>query len=163
MIYSRSAAYAIRALMHLARIPDGTYVMARSIAEEEGVPGHFLAKILQRLARKGMVKSCKGPNGGFALPKPAREIRLVDVVAAVDGLEDYRACIYGYGECNDSAACAMHDGWSPLRSRIMEYLERNSIADLSKALDRKRKMLAGGGGSKAGRPRAGFKKGLVSI
>ena len=163
MIYSRSAAYAIRALVHLARVPNGNYAMARSIAEEEGIPGHFLAKILQRLARKGMVKSCKGPNGGFALPQSAGKIRLLDVVAAVDGLEAHRACIYGYGECNDSAACAMHDGWSPLRSRIMEYLERNSIADLSKARDRKRKALAGGGGSKPGRSRAGFKKGLVSI
>lgn len=136
--------------------------MARSIAEEEGIPGHFLAKILQRLARKGIVKSCKGPNGGFALPQPARQIRLVDVVEAVDGLDAYSACIYGYGECNDSVACAMHDGWSPLRSRIMEYLERNSIADLSKSLGRKRKELAGGA-RKPGRSDVGFKKGLVSI
>ena len=162
MIYSRSAAYAIRALVHLSRIPEGSFIMARSIAEEEGIPGHFLAKILQRLARKGIVKSCKGPNGGFALPQPARQIRLVDVVEAVDGLDAYSACIYGYGECNDSVACAMHDGWSPLRSRIMEYLERNSIADLSKSLGRKRKELAGGA-RKPGRSDVGFKKGLVSI
>ncbi len=162
MIYSRSAAYAIRALVHLARISDGTYTLARSIAEQEGIPGHFLAKILQRLARKGLVRSCKGPNGGFALLRPAREIRLVDVVEALDGVGAYRACIYGYGECNDSVACAMHDGWSPLRSRIIEYLERNSIADLSKSLDRKRKAPAGGGW-KSGRPNVGFKKGLVSI
>jgi len=162
MIYSRSAAYAIRALVHLARIPDGTFALARSIAEEEGIPSHFLAKILQRLARKGMVRSSKGPSGGFALPQPARQIRLVDVVEAVDGLDAYRACIYGYGECNDSVPCAMHDGWSPLCSRIMEYLERNSIADLSKSLDRKRKALSAGA-SKPGRSNVRLKKGLVSI
>ena len=49
MIYSRSAEYAIRSFVYLARIPDGKFAMARNIAEEEQIPAHFLAKILQEL------------------------------------------------------------------------------------------------------------------
>ena len=67
MIYSRSAEYAIRAFVHLAQVPEGKYAMVKNIAEQEDIPAHFLAKILQQLARKGLLRSSKGPTGGFAL------------------------------------------------------------------------------------------------
>jgi Iron-dependent Transcriptional regulator len=53
MIYSRSAEYAIRAFVHLAQVPEGKFAMVKNIAEQEKIPAHFLAKILQQLARKG--------------------------------------------------------------------------------------------------------------
>src|ERR1035438_5440298 len=65
MIYSRSAEYAIRAFVHLAQVPEGKYAMVKNIAEQEEIPAHFLAKILQQLARKGLLRSSKGPTGGF--------------------------------------------------------------------------------------------------
>jgi DNA-binding IclR family transcriptional regulator len=67
MIYSRSAEYAIRAFVHLAQVNEGKYAMVKNIAEQEDIPAHFLAKILQQLARKGLLRSSKGPTGGFAL------------------------------------------------------------------------------------------------
>ena len=67
MIYSRSAEYAIRAFVHLAQVQEGKYAMVKNIAEQEDIPAHFLAKILQQLARKGLLRSSKGPTGGFAL------------------------------------------------------------------------------------------------
>ena len=73
MIYSRSAEYAIRAFVHLAQVQEGKYAMVKNIAEQEDIPAHFLAKILQQLARKGLLRSSKGPTGGFALRvDPAR-------------------------------------------------------------------------------------------
>ena len=65
MIYSRSAEYAIRAFVRLVDVPEGKYAMVRQIAEEAEIPSHFLAKILQQLARKGYLRSSKGPTGGF--------------------------------------------------------------------------------------------------
>ena len=70
MIYSRSADYAIRSFVHLARVPPGQFTMARHIADQEQIPAHFLAKILQELTRKGLLRSNKGPSGGFALRTP---------------------------------------------------------------------------------------------
>ena len=61
--------------------------MARGIADEEGLPPFFLAKTLQSLARQGIVRSAKGPTGGFSLATPAKKIRLLDVIAAVDGTD----------------------------------------------------------------------------
>jgi Rrf2 family transcriptional regulator, iron-sulfur cluster assembly transcription factor len=142
MIYSRSAEYAIRAFVHLAQVPEGKYAMVKNIAQQEGIPAHFLAKILQQLARKGLLRSSKGPTGGFALRIEAGEIRLLDIVEALDGLAPYQQCASGLSECSDDMPCSMHDSWTALRSRIMDYLGKNTIADLSKALDQKKKALA---------------------
>lgn len=141
MIYSRSCEYAIRALMHLAQVPEGKYVMVKQIAAQENIPGHFLAKVLQQLARKGLLRSSKGPTGGFALRAPASEITLVQIVEALDGLSEYQRCVSGLSECTDDMPCGMHESWKQLRSRIMEYLEQTTIADLVKALNEKRQAL----------------------
>ena len=142
MIYSKSAEYAIRAFVHLAQVPEGKYAMVKNIAEAEGVPAAFVAKILQQLAKKGLLRSSKGPTGGFALRMDAAEIRLLDIVETVDGLAPYQQCASGLSECNDDVPCSMHDSWVILRSRIMDYLGNNTIADLAKALEQKKKALA---------------------
>jgi len=141
MIYSRSTEYAIRAFVNLAQVPEGKYAMVKHIAEQEKIPAHFLAKILQQLARKGLLRSSKGPTGGFCLRLSAKEISLVQLVEALDGLTDYQKCISGLSECNDEAPCGMHDSWKALRSRIMDYLEHTTIADVVAALYQKRRAL----------------------
>jgi Rrf2 family iron-sulfur cluster assembly transcriptional regulator len=142
MIYSRSAEYAIRAVVHLAMLPPGEYIMAKTVAAEADIPAHFLAKILQDLARHGFLKSNKGPRGGFRLNLPAEDLYMLRIVEAVDGPGRYDRCIGGSSECNDRAACGMHDSWRVLRSRIIDYLGGTSVADLAKALGEKRKLLA---------------------
>lgn len=129
MIYSRSAEYAIRSFVYLARIPDGQFAMARHIAEQEQIPAHFLAKILQELTRKGLLRSNKGPSGGFSLRIPASQITLLHLVEALDGP--------ALAESLDQAPAAL-DSWRDLHSRIMECLGRNTIADVAKALDHKK-------------------------
>jgi Rrf2 family protein len=129
MIYSRSAEYAIRSFVYLAQIPEGKFAMARHIAEEEQIPAHFLAKILQELTRKGLLRSNKGPSGGFSLRVPASQIRLLDLVEALDGP--------ALSESLDQAPWIL-DSWRDLHSRIMDYLERNTIADVVKALESKK-------------------------
>jgi len=142
MIYSRSAEYAIRALIQLADLPPGEYTMAKNIAAEGNIPAHFLAKILQDLARDGFLKSNKGPRGGFRLSLPAEDLSMLRVIEAIDGAGRYDRCIGGSPECNDRAACGMHDSWKALRSRIIDYLGGTSVADLAQALGEKRRLLA---------------------
>src|ERR1700680_4948817 len=101
MIYSRSAEYAIRALVHIAGLPSGEYTMAKNIAAGGNIPAHFLAKILQDLARDGFLKSNKGPRGGFRLALPAEGLSMLRVIEAVDGAGRYDRCIGGAPECND--------------------------------------------------------------
>src|SRR3974377_2620570 len=105
MIYSRSAEYAIRAFVHLAQVPEGKYAMVKNIAEQEDIPAHFLAKILQQLARKGLLRSSKGPTGGFALRVDSGEIRLLDIVEALDGLGGSQARGTGASPAPAQRAC----------------------------------------------------------
>jgi len=142
MIYSRSAEYAIRAFVYLAQVPEGKYAMVKNIAEEAEIPTHFLAKILQQLARKGFLRSSKGPTGGFALRRPPEDITLLEIVDAIDGLAEYERCPSGITECNDEAPCGMHESWKELRSRIIGYLEGTTISDVARSLQQKREALA---------------------
>ncbi len=135
MIYSRSSEYAIRASLHLAQVPSGKCAMAKDIARDEQIPAHFLAKILQQLARKGLLKSTKGPTGGFCLQIKASDVRLIDIVEAVDGLSEYGKCIAGLPRCLDDSPCPLHAGWTALHSRIMDYLRRNTVGSLVKKLE----------------------------
>jgi Rrf2 family transcriptional regulator, iron-sulfur cluster assembly transcription factor len=142
MIYSRSAEYAIRAFVHMAALPEGEFAMVRQIAADSGIPPHFLAKILQDLVRDGFLRSSKGPGGGFRLRLAAEDISMMKIVDAVDGAGRYDGCIGGSVECNDRVACGMHDSWMELRSRIIDYLEGTSVANLANALAEKRRVLA---------------------
>jgi Rrf2 family transcriptional regulator, iron-sulfur cluster assembly transcription factor len=139
MIYSRSAEYAIRAFVYLADMSEGKYVMVKHIAEQTDIPTHFLAKILQQMARKGFLKSSKGPTGGFTMRMKPEDVSLLKIVEAMDGLNDYQRCPGGMTECSDEAPCGMHESWKGLRSYILDYLGKTTIADLSTALQAKRK------------------------
>ncbi len=141
MIYSRSAEYAIRAFVRLASVPEGKYAMVKQIAQEADIPAHFLAKILQQMARKGFLRSSKGPTGGFSLRTPASDVTLLAIIDSIDGLADFNRCPAGMAVCSDDAPCGMHDNWKALRNRIMEYLERTTIEDLAKGFEQKRKNL----------------------
>jgi Rrf2 family iron-sulfur cluster assembly transcriptional regulator len=142
MIYSKSSEYAIRAAIHIAQLPDGEYAMAKNIAQDEEIPAPFLAKILQEMARKGVLHSVKGPSGGFCLKKKASDIRLLDIVGAIDGLDQFKRCAEGYSECSSKSACALHDNWIVLQSRIMDYLERNTVGSIVKSIGGKQKVAA---------------------
>jgi Rrf2 family protein len=142
MIFSRSAEYAIRGLVFLAPLAPGESALVKDIAAETGIPVHFLAKILQDLARGGFLKSNKGPHGGFRMAISPDDIPMLKVVEAVDGAGRYQRCILGGEACDERALCSMHDSWVPVRSHIVEYLEGTSIADLAKSLGEKRRLLA---------------------
>lgn len=142
MICSRAAEYAIRAFIHIAALDDGRYALVKTIAAETGIPSHFLAKILQDLVRDGFLKSSKGPHGGFRLRIPAGQISMRRVVEAVDGPARLERCIGGHPECNDRVVCGLHGAWTPVRSRIIDYLEGTSIADLANALGEKRRLIS---------------------
>src|SRR5215467_6439102 len=104
--------------------------MVKNIAEEEQIPAHFLAKILQQIARKGLLKSSKGPTGGICLKVAPGKLKLIDIVDAVDGLNSFSACAGGLPECNVATACSLCDRWRPVQSKIMVFLGKTTIADL---------------------------------
>lgn len=142
MLWSSACEYAIRASTHLAAQPDAL-VQLKDLAREEAIPAPFVGKILQSLVRTGILRSVKGPRGGYGLARPPREITLFMVTAAVDGTKDLETCAVGLGRCSDEMSCPLHDAFKPIRQAIRRYLESTTLADMSTALARKRALLAG--------------------
>lgn len=139
MIYSRSAEYAVRAVTYLGGLAPQEFAMAKFVAKETGVPAHFLAKLLQDLAREGFLKSSKGPGGGFRLAQAPEEISLLRIVETVDGAGRYDRCPAGLAECDGKALCGIHDSWMELRSRIIGYLGGTTVAAVNQSLAEKSK------------------------
>ncbi|MEE9240080.1 MAG: Rrf2 family transcriptional regulator [bacterium] len=145
MLYSRPCEYALRALTFLSSQNAKELCRVHEIAESENLPAPFLAKLLQQLARTGILTSVKGPKGGFGLARRADEITLMEIVAAVDGTEGFNRCAVGLAECSDEAPCPLHDAWKPLRTQICDYLAQETLASLATALARKKQLIGQGG------------------
>lgn len=130
MIYSQASKYAIQALVYLASIPENQYQTIQKIAKARGIPEPFLAKIFQELAKKGLLESQKGRGGGFRLAKPPEEVALLEVVESVDGLDAFKACLFGFEECDSNNPCPLHHSWVQVRDQILNFLKKHSLAGL---------------------------------
>jgi Rrf2 family iron-sulfur cluster assembly transcriptional regulator len=131
-VFSPTCKYAIRALTCLARHEGEGPLLARRIADAEDIPRQFLSKILHHLRTKGLVRSQKGPGGGFSLARSAGVVTVAEVVAAVDGVQPAsRRCLLGHAECSDATGCALHETWSRLRGDYERALTNLTLRDLA--------------------------------
>ena len=128
MIFSSASAYALRALAALPE--DGTFVMAKDLAEQLGLPGPYLAKVLQGLVQGGMLESVRGPKGGFRLAKPTQKITVEEVVHLLDGEDTFKSCVMGFPECSSDQPCPMHDAWTAVKEQMATSMTNATIADL---------------------------------
>src|SRR5262245_38129367 len=85
MKFTAAGRYALRALVHLAAAQEERFVASSVVAQACGIPGAYMLKVLRPLASARILDALKGPNGGFRLTRPAKEITLLEIVEAVDG------------------------------------------------------------------------------
>lgn len=131
-ILSKSCVYGLRAILYVASFHAGRrYVPIREVSDKLDISFHFLTKILQQLTDAGLLVSYRGPKGGVGLGKPAGEIRLMDVVIAVDGRSEFDNCFLGLSECGDKHPCPLHHLWGEYRENLAKELESTSLEDLS--------------------------------
>ena len=131
LIFSRQCEYALQAVLYLALKPEGVATPLKEMTGKLKIPYHFLGKILQRLAYKGILTSKKGPHGGFALGVPAKGITLFHVVEAIDGVGFMQNCVLGFPGCGTKNPCSVHDRWEVLRDGIYAMLVSRNIAQLA--------------------------------
>ncbi len=138
MLYSVGCEYGIRALSKLAtEAKAGEYRLLQEIVDGIDVPRHFLGKVFQSLVRANVLKSAKGRGGGYALAWPPEEIRLREIVEAIDGVARTSRCVLGLAECDESQPCPQHDQWTPIKKQIDDLLDNTTLADLAEALLKK--------------------------
>ena len=134
LIFSRQCEYALQAVLYIALKPDGEMSSIKEMAKKLDIPYHFLAKILQNLSRKGLLRSLKGPTGGFALGMPPKDITLFHIVDAIDGVNFTSQCVMGFPECSGKNPCAVHEQWAGLRDGVYKMLVNKDIAHMAKSM-----------------------------
>ena len=144
MFYSASCEYAVRGLVHLAKQPRDRMLAVDQLAMQDEMPKYFLAKIFHRLARHGILRSTKGPGGGFALARAPQLITLQQVVDAMQGATRAEQCVVGLHPCDSAAPCPMHDSWQVLRGQIERYLQTTTIAELASGETERSELVAAG-------------------
>ena len=130
VIFSKKCEYGMQAILYLAAQEKGTLVSAEDISKVLKIPREFISKILQSLRESGLISSSKGKSGGFSLAKPASRIKLIDVVAAIDGLEMFDSCVLGFPECSPTHPCPIHNTWGALRTQTYDMLTSETIDKL---------------------------------
>ena len=143
MRFSTKGRYAVRALMDLALFYDRGPVNLQSISERQEVSGDYLEQILRKLRNAGLVRSMRGPRGGFMLSRPPEEVTVWDVVNSLDEGAMPAPCVaaekQGEEICGRRPHCAAHFMWKDLAKHMEEFLRARTLRDLC---DEARKLCA---------------------
>ncbi len=128
---SRKIDYGLRAMIYLASIPSDSVIPFREIARQMDVPEDFLAKILKTLVDQGLVRSTRGPHGGYALARSAADVSFLDVIEAVEGPVALNVCLDGEDACGHSTACTMVQVWKQGQERMLDVYRQAKLSDLA--------------------------------
>ena len=130
-MFSKTCEYGLQAMLYISLYAkDGKNIGLKEIAQDQEIPIHFLSKILQLLVKHKLIKSVKGPNGGFYPMKPSNKITLLEIVKIIDGTDIFDQCGIGLKKCSDKTPCPIHYEYKAAKKKIEFSLSRKSIADL---------------------------------
>lgn len=135
MLLSHASEYAARAVIFLMLSGNQHKRFGvKEISKHTGATEPYMAKVLQKLVKAGIVNSLKGPSGGFSISKP--EVTLFDIRLAIDGNSDMKRCMMGFHTCSDLKPCPLHHHYVSIRESIIRNLSSITIAELASAVER---------------------------
>ncbi len=129
---SQTAEYALRAVLYLADHCDEGPVPVRvdEIAGDLGIPANYLSKTLQTLVKDRVLRSVRGPRGGFCLARTPDQVTLYDVIAPYGDLDADRKCLLGRPECSDRNPCPAHHTWKATSDQLAAFFRTTTLADV---------------------------------
>lgn len=132
-MFSKACEYGIKASIYIAvNSYDGVRVSLKEIAKEINSPEAFTAKILQDLVRNKLINSVKGAYGGFEIEKEnIANIKLAQIVNAIDGDNIYHGCGLGLNVCDANHPCPVHDQFINIRTELKNMLENTNLEQLA--------------------------------
>lgn len=137
---STTSEYALRALAHLARMPEDAAVLGRDLARSTEIPANYLSKILLALRNAGYLVTARGSGGGYRLRKSADEIYLMDIVELFEGSKAKPVCFLSRTRpCGDLEACTAHKAWRELSMAYRGFLLSTTVSMISGANARTKK------------------------
>lgn len=136
-MFSKACEYAIRATVYLAQKSSAEKKLGvEAVATGIDAPKAFVAKILQQLNRADVIRSSKGPSGGFYLTDDLKKQPVWNVLAAFTEDERLTACVMGLHLCNDKKPCPLHAQYKPLKQQLVQMFRENSIQHMAETMQR---------------------------
>ncbi len=132
MKITKASDYALILLSRLTEIPPGERVSVKQVATSSGIPQRFLAIIVHRLSKAGLVRSRKGSNGGIWLARHGSEITLREVLEAIEGPIRMVDCQHQQGACRLEDHCTTKSFWDTVHESIVESFGSTTIEEIAK-------------------------------
>ena len=130
---SVTSKYALRALTHLAALPEKESMLGRDLAKHAAIPANYLSKILWMLGSAGIISATRGSGGGYRLRRKPEEIFLFEVVDLFDRTRIAPTCFLGEDRaCSDDDACSAHTLWREVRNVYATFLQSTTLADIAR-------------------------------
>jgi Rrf2 family protein len=129
--FTKRADYGLMAIHYVAIHDELGAVSAKRIAEEFAIPQELLAKILQRLAKQGLIVSSNGPKGGYALARRPAEITIGEVIRALEGPISIVSCLEEDSDCPQMERCSLRRPVKKIQAAITRMLDTMSLAELT--------------------------------
>ncbi|MGO8758174.1 MAG: RrF2 family transcriptional regulator [Terracidiphilus sp.] len=131
MQLTRAADYGVRVMIQLAAQTAGERASLPQLARATGAPESFLSKVLQALARAGLISSRRGQAGGFRIAARGSGASMRDVIEAIDGSICLNVCLMHGRSCSRKAHCPAHPVWEQAQRAMLDVLSNTTVAALA--------------------------------
>lgn len=133
MIFSKSFGYALRGILYVAMMSDeNRKIRIDEMANRLSVPRHFLGKIMNKVVKKGILSSTKGPNGGFSLNSTSLNTSLLTLFELTDGVEQFDGCVLRLRKCDEDHPCPLHFPMVTYRKNLLKTFSETNVGSLLK-------------------------------
>ena len=127
---TQAVGYAAIAMAYLAQTDDGA-ALVKTIAADCAIPGPYLSKIVNQLARAGVIRTQRGVGGGARLAKAPADVTLYGLCEALHDPAIEKRCLLGVAECSDGRNCPAHAFNTERRDRLIAFLRSTTVADIA--------------------------------
>lgn len=122
---------AIKSVIYLAaKSAQGDKAGIKEVAEQINASEHTVGKILQTLARNGLINSVKGPLGGFSINNAQQNQPIINIIETIEGKLVFKECGLGLSKCSDKHSCPIHDEYKVARDMLEKLFRENKVKDL---------------------------------
>lgn len=134
---TKTFAYALRAVTYVAlHSKDGKKINLVELSENINVPHHFLGKIMQDLVKNNIIRSLKGPGGGFWADESTHQLSAFEILKVTEGKSVLSSCLMGKKSCNSAQPCPMHHDYAACRDTLFDTLRKTSITSLATKVEK---------------------------
>jgi|SRR5690348_986270 Rrf2 family protein len=128
---SKTCKSAIKAVVYLcSKYGSGENASIKEVADVINASEHTVGKLLQTLVKQDIIKSLKGPTGGFYISKAQRNQPIINIVEAIDGKEIFKECGLGLSQCSAKHPCPIHNGYKEVRESLEKLFREKNVLSL---------------------------------